>query len=625
MNLSSIANKTILPPESSNRFIKKGVTKDIVREIFNHDKDAFKDVKEFSKYLEANTVEKTASNIWNFLKDEITYKEDPENKQFIQYPRRLIHNKKGDCKSLSIFTGAVLKNLNIPYFYRFTNYVDPVTGIAPNDIKHVYTIIPLNGEEIIVDVVHSSFNQEKPYNKKIDIMPTTEIYSLGALPNDNIQTMSKADFIIKLVIDRMRAEAKASKSKGKIYKAKGFLKQAEFLQEVKKVVDSNLSKSDKIKTLNQLRKGKKLDYIFDKIIKNLGVPLAPFYSSLNELEKENYNKLIFEFLPKEATKYIDVLADKTDFQKYANPIQYAQREEKIKDLNLFAKLLDLNSTELFYYLKTSIIDQFGLTPEMIYREYNKRSDTPKIGEPVTATVLTAIAAYKAGKAAYPVVKDALVVAKDLGGQAKDFLGGLFGKKKSSNESSNELTYYQEGLKHYADVNHDLKQAFGYDLEKLQNHFETTGINENRKGRPDGLPTLDFAKLDVYGQQNPDVLQYSIKQVQEGKGGNKYGWMARHWFAYGQHEGRLPNLNVAEPIQALTFKDIANLADSGQLPENIKSLVKRYYLQETTSEENSNLMNWLYERNISIPPRDSSPKDINDLLNSSLGGKNKKWC
>ncbi|HRD42190.1 MAG TPA: hypothetical protein PLN30_00490, partial [Ferruginibacter sp.] len=75
----------------------------------------------------------------------------------------------------SLFTASCLKNLGIPYGYRFASYSSEATP------THVYVYVPLkNGGEIILDSVWKGpFNTEKTFTHKRDYL-MSEVHYLGA-------------------------------------------------------------------------------------------------------------------------------------------------------------------------------------------------------------------------------------------------------------------------------------------------------------------------------------------------------------------------------------------------------------------------------------------------------------
>jgi hypothetical protein len=99
----------------------------------------------------------TCRKIFDFLLKKVKYDKDGFT-QKIKYPSALLREGRGDCKSYSLFTAAILKNLNIPFRWTYASYTPGVK--TPG---HVYIT---TDSGCIVDCVWGKFNSEKqPYNK----------------------------------------------------------------------------------------------------------------------------------------------------------------------------------------------------------------------------------------------------------------------------------------------------------------------------------------------------------------------------------------------------------------------------------------------------------------------------
>jgi hypothetical protein len=162
-NLISPANyKNEIRYENGNTF-------DIVKEILKADKLAARDTRKIARLFKGQTINETASNIWGFVRNYITYEKDPEGTQRIKSPARLWADRAGDCKSMSLFVASILRNLAIPYKFRFVSY-----SYAKN-LTHVYTVAldePRN-QQIIIDTVFNAFNKEQPFTYKKEYNMTT--------------------------------------------------------------------------------------------------------------------------------------------------------------------------------------------------------------------------------------------------------------------------------------------------------------------------------------------------------------------------------------------------------------------------------------------------------------------
>lgn len=144
-----------------------GDTSDIMRTIMSVvNKDELKDqVCEFAKAFEGRTVEEQyqlLQKLWEFARFEIQYKIDPTGYQYIKHPGRLWADGSGDCKSLSIFIYFVCRCAGVPCFLRFASY-DP-----DKEVRHVYPVAVIDGQEVIVDAVYHKFDQEERYTFHLD-------------------------------------------------------------------------------------------------------------------------------------------------------------------------------------------------------------------------------------------------------------------------------------------------------------------------------------------------------------------------------------------------------------------------------------------------------------------------
>lgn len=123
---------------------------------------AVQEAAPIAKKFKRSTRLETARNIWEWLKNDITYKKDPEGYQDIRMPRYFHHHKMGDCKSYTLNSLAIYHNIypqdKVRFFY---------AGYAPgaDTPSHVYgKIQPSDGsKEIIIDGCWYFANSEKDY------------------------------------------------------------------------------------------------------------------------------------------------------------------------------------------------------------------------------------------------------------------------------------------------------------------------------------------------------------------------------------------------------------------------------------------------------------------------------
>ena len=136
---------------------KSGNNADIINALHKYMPYAVQQSKKRASMFKGKDNKETARNIWSFLKHNIRYIEDSEHFQDIKLPDRLIKERKGDCKSFSMFTASILDNLGIPYKFAYTSYTDSKTP------QHVYVQLD---DGTIIDAVWKKFDSEKPYTYK---------------------------------------------------------------------------------------------------------------------------------------------------------------------------------------------------------------------------------------------------------------------------------------------------------------------------------------------------------------------------------------------------------------------------------------------------------------------------
>lgn len=143
---------------------KSGDTADIIATILEADAqaDSFVDAAGVQCLVGASDMA-TARNVYQFVKGNIRYRADRTGLERVQSPGALFASRSGDCKSLSIATAAILRALGFQNIrYRFAAY-------APGNYSHVYVVARIDGQDVILDTVHTRFNEEVDYYKKKDI------------------------------------------------------------------------------------------------------------------------------------------------------------------------------------------------------------------------------------------------------------------------------------------------------------------------------------------------------------------------------------------------------------------------------------------------------------------------
>jgi hypothetical protein len=144
-----------------------GDTGDIIRVIMEADAISDRTVNHSGlSCLKGATRYDTLRNVWSFVKHNNLYRAD-RGHQKVKTPAALFHSGTGDCKSYSISEAALLRALGFTGIrYRFAAYDN-----SP-DFTHVYVVCRLNGRDVILDAVHTRFDDEVAYTRKKDIPAT---------------------------------------------------------------------------------------------------------------------------------------------------------------------------------------------------------------------------------------------------------------------------------------------------------------------------------------------------------------------------------------------------------------------------------------------------------------------
>lgn len=166
--LAAIAKRHILPsPGTVTTVTENADMAEIIRAIMDADELSKPFTAQFARYLTGRNDEETLRNIWTFVKNEIKYVRDQPGNEVVKSPGQLWKSREGDCKSFSIFIGSILNNLGYDYKYRVAIY----SPLTPQQ-GHIYPVVVLpNGEEVVVDAVHTRFDDEAKYYKAWDYTP----------------------------------------------------------------------------------------------------------------------------------------------------------------------------------------------------------------------------------------------------------------------------------------------------------------------------------------------------------------------------------------------------------------------------------------------------------------------
>jgi len=185
-----------------------------------HDKYK-KEYDKISDSFAGRDVKTTARNIWQFLKNNVDYVIESDDKQMLKSPSAILYTGKSigsDCKNYSLFTGGILDSLNrkgfpIKWAYRYSSY-----RLMDKLPHHVFVVInPGTQKEIWIDPVLNGFNQKKQYYYKIDKTPKN--MSLIALSGiDGIGRKSKTERQQKRAVKKTKRKEAVKKVATKLKK-----------------------------------------------------------------------------------------------------------------------------------------------------------------------------------------------------------------------------------------------------------------------------------------------------------------------------------------------------------------------------------------------------------------------
>jgi len=153
-------------------------TMDIIDGILkNHQKYEKEYDKIYRYFVEDESLDQTAYNVWCFLKDNFNYVIEPEKMQVLRSPAAILGSSKSgiDCKGFASFSAGILsawkrnENKKFDVVYRFASY-DPFDKTP----QHVFAVVKEKGKEYWIDPVLDEYDQKKqPYfykDKKINDM-----------------------------------------------------------------------------------------------------------------------------------------------------------------------------------------------------------------------------------------------------------------------------------------------------------------------------------------------------------------------------------------------------------------------------------------------------------------------
>jgi len=362
--------KAARPADDQDRY-PNGDTKDIIETVLYADGKGAYYTKEFAQTLKGKTLLQTCRNIWEFVKTQIPYVLDPAGEQWIKSPGRLWKDKAGDCKSFSVFTASCLRNLGIPYGYRFASY-HPTDATA----THVYVYVPAGKDEIILDSVWTGpFNTQKQYTFKEDKLMSKIAY-LGAtngpkhVPGEfkltrPIDQITDGEMTLLLARQRLEIDKANSAAVGgpfnwqieKYDKAIGVINHAlanvdnpdEILRMADHFTNTATEAGKPAHVGGFLKKiGQGIKKVAKAVTKVVTLPLRLIAKGILEI-----------YLPKAAPMFLYLFAD----EKVLPDKMKAKRKKAEKFKNFIVKKIGMKDAHFMALIRNSLTKKYGQSPE----------------------------------------------------------------------------------------------------------------------------------------------------------------------------------------------------------------------------------------------------------------------
>lgn len=158
------------PTDRDNVLFNDGDTQDIIAAILYGDKQqrAKNLVGKLPDLLRGADDYDTFRIIWAFVRENMTFKNDKRGHERVKAPNWMLYLRVGNCKSFSLLTAAILYRLGFKYKYRFVGYNND-----KDNPTHVFVIAyTRDGREVILDSVHTRFDDEPPFTFYSDRNPS---------------------------------------------------------------------------------------------------------------------------------------------------------------------------------------------------------------------------------------------------------------------------------------------------------------------------------------------------------------------------------------------------------------------------------------------------------------------
>lgn len=166
MRTSNIAGQLSAPKMTTIFVCERQTVDDIARLMLRGIKASTEQAHAVRWYFEGETAHETCRNVWQYLRENVTYIRENPNLQTVKtLSRLLLHDKHGDCKHLTTAACAILKACGIKCKMRLVSF-----KFYDTEPTHVYCVAyDEQGRQIFVDAVLNKFDNEPAYKHKTDI------------------------------------------------------------------------------------------------------------------------------------------------------------------------------------------------------------------------------------------------------------------------------------------------------------------------------------------------------------------------------------------------------------------------------------------------------------------------
>lgn len=181
----------VLPPFTNDSILIESNQNvpDIIKEVIEAHSYFSSDYDFIYYFFDRDTTEKTCKDLFQFLKNNVRYEIEGEEKQTTKSPAAILATGSGDCKHYAGFIAGVLAAIerntgfNINWKYRFASY-----SILDKDPGHVFVVVNDNGKEFWIDPVLNRFNERMQpsfiVDKKIKDMSLYRLSGVGDIADE---------------------------------------------------------------------------------------------------------------------------------------------------------------------------------------------------------------------------------------------------------------------------------------------------------------------------------------------------------------------------------------------------------------------------------------------------------